>query len=59
MDECRGTKLNLHVFLTSTPDGGDWLSSRCGRCTPEERASATPWLGGWVNPRAGLYAAAK
>jgi hypothetical protein len=30
------------------------LASRPGRFTPGERASGTHWIGGWVDPRAGL-----
>jgi hypothetical protein len=37
-------------FLTSALVGGEWLASRPGRFTP-----GTHWVGGWVNPRAGLY----
>jgi hypothetical protein len=40
---------------------GEWIdfldlgtSWRCGRFTLEERAPGTHWLGGWVDPRAGL-----
>jgi hypothetical protein len=35
--------------------GGEWLSSRPGRFTPHERASGTHWIGGCVDPRAGLH----
>jgi hypothetical protein len=37
--------------------GGSWRSgsaSRPCRFTPGERAPVTHWIGGWVNPRAGL-----
>jgi hypothetical protein len=39
--------------------GGEWSASRPGRFTPRERAPGTPWIGGWVGPRAGLGAVAK
>jgi hypothetical protein len=34
--------------------GGKWSSSRPGRFTPAEKAPGTHWIGGWVDPRAGL-----
>jgi hypothetical protein len=40
--------------LTSALDGGEWSASYPGRYTPEERASGTHWIGGWVGPRAGV-----
>jgi hypothetical protein len=41
-------------FLTSTLAGGEWSASRPYRFTPGERALGTQWIGGWVDPRAGL-----
>jgi hypothetical protein len=32
----------------------EWSASRSGRFTPGERTSGTHWIGGWVDPRAGL-----
>jgi hypothetical protein len=46
--------VQIHIFLTSTIAGGEWLASRPGRFTPGERAPGTHWIGGWVDPRAGL-----
>jgi hypothetical protein len=43
-----------HVFLTSALAGGEWSASSPGRFTPGESAPDTHWLGGWVDPRAGL-----
>jgi hypothetical protein len=43
-----GVDVYIHIFLTSA------LASRPGRLTPEERASDTHWIGGWVNLRTGL-----
>jgi hypothetical protein len=43
-----------HVFLTSALVGGEWSASRYCRFTPGERAPRTHWIGGWVDPRAGL-----
>jgi hypothetical protein len=34
--------------------GGEWSASCPGRFTPGERAPGTHWIGGWVDPRAGL-----
>jgi hypothetical protein len=41
-------------FLTSAQVGGEWSASRPCRFTPGERAPGTHWIGGWVDPRAGL-----
>jgi hypothetical protein len=43
-------------FLTSALDGGEWSASRLGHFIPGERAPGTHCIGGWVGPRAGLYA---
>jgi hypothetical protein len=43
-----------HIFLTSALAGGELSASRPGRFTPEERAPGTHWIGGWVDPVAGL-----
>jgi hypothetical protein len=47
-------RLIKHIFLTSVLAGGDWSASRSGRFTSEERAPGSHWIGGWVDPRAGL-----
>jgi hypothetical protein len=39
----------IHIFLTSALVGGEWSASRPGRFTP-----GTHFIGGWVDPRAGL-----
>jgi hypothetical protein len=44
----------IHILLTSTLAGGEWSASRPCRFTPEERASGTHWIGGWVSLRAGV-----
>jgi hypothetical protein len=49
-----GVEVQLHAFLTSELDGGEWLASRSGRFTARERAPGTHLLGGWVGPRAVL-----
>jgi hypothetical protein len=46
-------------FLTSTLAGGKWKASRPGHFTSKERAPSTHWIGGWVDPRAGLDDAEK
>jgi hypothetical protein len=49
-----GVKVQIHAFLPSALDGGEWLDSRPGRFSHGERAPATYWIGDWVGPRAGL-----
>jgi len=44
-----------HAFLNSAQED-EWSISRPGRFTPRERAPCTRWIGGWVDPRAGLDA---
>jgi hypothetical protein len=44
----------IHIFLTSALVGGEWSASRPGRFIPTERVPGTHWIGGWVDPRAGL-----
>jgi hypothetical protein len=43
-------------LLTSALDGGEWSASRPGRFTRKKRVPGTHWIGGLVNPRAGLDA---
>jgi hypothetical protein len=38
-----------------TSSGGEWSASRRGLFTPGERAPDIHWIGGWMDPRAGLY----
>jgi hypothetical protein len=45
-----GVDIQLHVFLTSALDGGQWSASRHCRFTLEERTPGTHWIGGWVGP---------
>jgi hypothetical protein len=49
-----GVDLWTHVFFASALGGGEWSASCPGYFTP-----GTHWIGGWVGPRAGLYAAEK
>jgi hypothetical protein len=46
--------VKIHIFLTSALDGGEWSASRPGSHIPGERAPGTHWIGGWLDPRAGL-----
>jgi hypothetical protein len=49
-----GVDVSIHIFLTSALAGGEWSASRPCCFTPGERAFGTHWVGGWVDPRAGL-----
>jgi hypothetical protein len=42
------------VFLTSALVGGERSALRPSRFSPGERGPRTHWIGGWVDPRAGL-----
>jgi hypothetical protein len=44
-----GMDVSIHIFLTSAQAGGESSASH-----PKERAPGTHWMGGWVDPRAGL-----
>jgi hypothetical protein len=41
--------MQIHICLTSAIVGGEWSASRRGRFT-----AGTDYIGGWVDPRAGL-----
>jgi hypothetical protein len=49
-----GVDVWIHIFLTSALVVGEWSASRPGYFTPGERAPDAQWIGGWVDPRAGL-----
>jgi hypothetical protein len=49
-----GVHVYIHIFSTSALVGGEWSASRPGRFTHGERVPGTHWIGGWVNPKAGL-----
>jgi hypothetical protein len=49
-----GVDVQMHIFLTSAPAGGEWSASRTSRFTPGERASGTHWIGDWADPWAVL-----
>jgi hypothetical protein len=54
-----GAQVQLHIFLTSALDGGEWSASRAGRFTPRVTSPGTRWIGGWVGPRASLDTVSK
>jgi hypothetical protein len=39
-------EVELHAFLTSALDGGEWPASRPDRFTPTEGVIGTHWIGG-------------
>jgi hypothetical protein len=39
---------------TSELAGGEWSASHLSHFTPGEKVPGTHWIGGWVDPRAGL-----
>jgi hypothetical protein len=47
-------EVQVHIFLTSALDEGEWSASRPVRLITDERAPGTHWIGGCVDPRAGL-----
>jgi len=49
-----GVEIQLHAFLTSALDGGDWSASHAGCFTLGEGAADTHYIGGWVGPRADM-----
>jgi hypothetical protein len=44
-----GVDVYIHIFLTSALGESEWSASRLGRFIRD-----THWIGGWVDPRAGL-----
>jgi hypothetical protein len=49
-----GVDIYIHMFLTSALVGGEWSAQRIGRFTLGEITPVTHWIGGWLDPRAGL-----
>jgi hypothetical protein len=49
-----GVDVYMHIFLTSALAEGEWSASRPGRFNPGERVPGSHWVGGLVDPRAGL-----
>jgi hypothetical protein len=46
--------VQIHILLTSALAGSEWSASCPCRFTYGEEAHGTLWIGGWVDPRAGL-----
>jgi hypothetical protein len=44
-----GVDVEIHIFLTSALAGGEWSAARPVHLNPDIH-----WIGGWVDPRAGL-----
>jgi hypothetical protein len=44
----------VHICLTSTLVGGEWLATLPCHFTRGKRTPSIHWIGGWVGPRAGL-----
>jgi hypothetical protein len=49
-----GVDVQIQIFLSSPLAGGEWSVLRPGCFTPGERTPGTHWIGGWVDPSAGL-----
>jgi hypothetical protein len=49
-----GVDIQIHIFLTSALDAGELSASRPGRFSLGDRAPGTHWIGGWMDPWAGL-----
>jgi hypothetical protein len=54
-----GAELQVHAFLTSALDGGEWPASQIGCFFPEKGAFSTHSIGGWVGLRTYLGAMGK
>jgi hypothetical protein len=59
MKTCRRVEVQLHAFLTSSLDGGEWSASWPDRFTSMKRVFGTHLIGGWVGPKVGLDAGVK
>jgi hypothetical protein len=46
----------MHVFFSSSLDGGELSSSLPGRFMPGVTVAGTHWVGDWMSPRTGLEA---
>jgi hypothetical protein len=53
MKTYRGVDVQIHIFLTSALAGGEWSASRPCRFNPGKEPRYH-FIGGWVDPRAGL-----
>jgi hypothetical protein len=54
MNPYGGVDVQIHIFLTSALAGGEWSTSRPCCFTPGEKAPRAHWIGGGVDPRAGM-----
>jgi hypothetical protein len=50
---CGGVDVEIHIFLTSVLVG-EWSASRPCCFTRREITPGNHWIGGWVDPKAGL-----
>jgi len=48
MKTCGGMEVQLHEFLTSALDGGDWSASPPGRFTPGRNKVPIGWEAVWA-----------
>jgi hypothetical protein len=49
-----GVDVYIHILWTSALAGSKWSGSRSGHFTSGERNPCTHWIGGWLDPIAGL-----
>jgi len=49
----------IHAFLTTALDGGEWSVSCLSHFTPRVKAPGTHWTGGCVGPTASLEMAVR
>jgi len=54
MKTCGVVEVQLHTFLTSALNGGEWSASCPSCCTHGKRVPRPHWIGGWVGPRASM-----
>jgi hypothetical protein len=54
MQTYEGVYVYIHIFLTSALVGGEWSATRPCRFTPGKEPPVPIFIGGWVDPRAGL-----
>jgi hypothetical protein len=59
METFVGVEVELYVFLTSAPDGGERSALRPTHITPRKKAPRTHCIGDWVGPSGGLHAMEK